>query len=154
MGWAVWSGDLHCTALRPLPAASCLAPCAACRPACCPAGLVLNAPPPFSLPPLPYHSPVGHYCSGGARTPCSAGSINPLLGQDSSAACTLCSADGANAGYTSAEGEAECTVPLVDIACLDNSEGREYDPASQTCVACPAGTFRPITDDPMSCMPW
>ena len=97
---------------------------------------------------------MGHYCSGGARTPCSAGSINPLLGQDSSAACTLCSADGANAGYTSAEGEAECTVPLVDIACLDNSEGREYDPASQTCVACPAGTFRPITDDPMSCMPW
>jgi hypothetical protein len=106
------------------------------------------------LAPLASRSPVGHYCSGGVKTACSAGSFNPLLGQGSNAACTLCSADAANAGYTSNEGEAECTVPLVDIACLDESEGREYDAASQTCLACPAGTYRPTTDDPMSCVAW
>ena len=84
----------------------------------------------------------------------SAGSVNPLLGQSTSGACTLCSADVANAGYTSAEGEAECTVPLVDIACLHATIGKEYDAASQTCVSCPAGTYRPTTDDPMSCVAW
>jgi hypothetical protein len=47
-------------------------------------------------------------------------------------------------------------VPLVDIACLGSgtTDGKEYDAASQTCVACPTGTYRPTTDDPMSCVAW
>ena len=130
----------------------------ACFLAPCPARLRLSLPSQSPPPPARPHpaccSPVGHYCSGGAKIACSAGSVNPLLGQSSSGACTLCSADGANAGYTSAEGEAECTVPLVDIACLDAIVGKEYDAASQTCVSCPAGTYRPTTADPMSCVAW
>jgi hypothetical protein len=72
----------------------------------------------------------------------------------SSIECILCTADVSDAGYTSYEGAAACTVPLVDIACLDTTVGKEYDAASQTCVACPAGTYRPTTDDPMSCVAW
>lgn len=97
---------------------------------------------------------MGYYCSGGAKTACGAGSINPLLGQSTAGACTLCSADVANAGFTSAEGDAACTVPLVDIACEDASVGKEYDAASQTCVSCPAGTYRPTSSDPMTCQAW
>jgi hypothetical protein len=83
---------------------------------------------------------------------CSAGTANPLLGQSSRVeACIACT----GTEFTSNEGEAECTVPLVDIACLDNTVGKEYDAASQTCVACPAGTFRPVgVSDSLSCVAW
>ena len=149
-------GALHC----PEAPACCRLPChtcpafPACLLACCPAALFLTAPPPGSLPPPPSCSPIGHYCSGGAKIACSAGSFNPYLGQSTSGDCILCSSIPANNGYTSNEGEAECNVPSVDIACLDAAEGREYDAASQTCVACPEGTYRPTTDDHMSCVAW
>jgi hypothetical protein len=67
----------------------------------------------------------------------------------------LCSLDANSAGYTSNEGEAECTVPLVNITCENASVGREYDAASQTCVDCPAGTYRPVGElDAMVCVSW
>ena len=99
-------------------------------------------------------SPVGHYCSGGAKTACSAGSVNPYLGQSTSNDCTLCTADANNADFTSAEGEAVCAVPWVDTKCVHVSDGLEYDAASRTCLPCLAGTFRPTTADPMSCVAW
>ena len=126
----------------------------------CPSSLFLPPPShPPGFPPLPCCSPVGHYCPGGdVKTACSAGSFNPLLGQSASSACKLCSEDVNSALYTSAEGEAECTVPLVDIACVKNAagvdytDGMEYDAASQTCVKCQAGTYRPA--DATSCAAW
>ena len=147
-------GALHC----PEAPACCRLPChtcpafPACLLACCPAALFFIAPPPVSLPPPPSCSPIGHYCSGGAQIACSAGTANPLLGQSSRVeACIACT----GTEFTSNEGEAECTVPLVDIACLDNTVGKEYDAACQTCVACPAGTFRPVgVSDSLSCVAW
>lgn len=98
-------------------------------------------------------SPVGHYCAGGiAKVACPPNTYNALLGQNDLGDCKPCPA--ATPKYTSDEGASVCTLPLVDITCTTGSTGQEYDAASQTCVQCQAGTYRPTTNDPMSCIAW
>ena len=128
--------------------------------ALCPAGSYSSSQDVLDPNGIPYcmPCPAGYYCSGGVKTACPANTENALLGQDASSGCKLCSANtyGTNTGFTSNAGAAYCTVPAVDTQCLDDTVGKEYDPASQACVPCQAGTYRPTggSDITFSCLPW
>lgn len=104
-------------------------------------------------------SPVGHFCAGGtAKVACPANKYNAKLGQSVINACLPCT--DFSTEVTSAEGSATCTLALVDITCASplspipfHDKGREYDAGSQTCVLCPAGTYRDSATM-SSCLDW
>ena len=74
------------------------------------------------------------------------------IGPSDTNACAACFSTGTRVSndFTSLAGAAYCTVPYVDFAC---GNGQEYDPSSESCVTCAAGTYRTVGSQDV-CTPW
>ncbi|KAL4447462.1 hypothetical protein ABPG75_004681 [Micractinium tetrahymenae] len=88
-----------------------------------------------------YACPPGSYRPGGSGTntgpkaACATNTYNPYLGGTPCITCPV--------GVTSYPGATQCDIPAIDKDCfLANYDGAgmQYDPVSQSCLPCPAGT--------------